>query len=448
MHFLIVYVDNKEVKLFVEKGGNFKKIAYKGVTYMKNKAIKAFMSFFATIIFILLAATFNVMSMPGDISLSENKDKQVSLESCSLKSNLLYKINAKDKQKELKQSKNSMDLSVKLFGLLPVKTVTVNFVPEVKVTPGGQPIGVKLYTEGVLVVGFSDIETKTGKKQSPAISAGIELGDSIIEINGIRINSNAQVSKIINDNDHPNLSLKVNHNGEIKNVTLKAVETGNHNEYKIGLWIRDYTAGVGTLTFYDNDNKKFGALGHPINDIDTGSLLTVREGKIYNAKIVAIEQGVKGKPGELKGIFSEEDVAGILKKNTSSGIFGDTASLGNLDNRNLQHNKPIPIARQSEIREGTAQILTSIEDGEVKAYDIYIEKLTKQSKPNSKSMIIRITDKELLAKTGGIVQGMSGSPIIQDGKLVGAVTHVFVNRPNMGYGIYIEWMLKEIGVKI
>lgn len=415
---------------------------------MKNKAFKIFISFFITIMFIFLAATVKVMSMPGDIKLSESKKNLISLESSNLKSNFIYKLNMPNEEKEQDYSnQNTLDVNVKLFGVFPVKTVTLNFMPEIKVIPGGQPIGVKLYTEGVLVVGFADVDTSSGKKQSPAAISGVEMGDSIIEINGIKIKNNSHVSEIINKNGSGILNVKLNRKGDIRSVSIKPTEAKDKDEYKIGLWIRDFTAGVGTLTFYDPSTGRFGALGHPINDVDTGSLLSVRDGKIYNARIISIEQGVKGKPGELRGIFSEDDEAGFLKKNTSSGIYGETTNLNGIASREYNH-KLIPIARQNEIKEGPAKILTSIDDGNVRAYDIYIEKLTQQSKANSKSMIIRITDKELLEKTGGIVQGMSGSPIIQDGKLIGAVTHVFVNRPDMGYGIYIEWMLQEIGMNI
>lgn len=415
---------------------------------MKNKAFKIFFSFLITSMLIFAAATVKVMSMPEDIKLSQCRENLISLESSNLKSNFIYKLNLPQKEGTNNyKSRNSLDVNVKLFGVFPVKTVTLNFVPELKVVPGGQPIGVKLYTEGVLVVGFADVDTASGKKQSPAAISGIEMGDSIIEINGTKVNNNSHVSELINKNGSDNINMKINRNGEIKSVSIRPMKAKIKNEYKIGLWIRDFTAGVGTLTFYDPSSGKFGALGHPINDVDTGSLLSVKDGKIYNARIISIEQGVKGKPGELRGIFSEEDEAGFLKKNTSSGIYGETTNLNGLASREYNH-RAISIARQNEIKEGPAKILTSIDDSNVKAYDIYIEKLTKQSKPNPKSMIIRITDKELLEKTGGIVQGMSGSPIIQDGKLVGAVTHVFVNRPDMGYGIYIEWMLQEIGLNI
>jgi stage IV sporulation protein B len=413
--------------------------------HLKNKAFKILTSFLVMFIFIFAMATAKVMSMPYNIKVSGSKDSLISLENRSLKSNFIYKLNLEDKSKAVYENKkNGMDISVKLFGIIPVKKVTLSFMPEVKLIPGGQPIGVKLYTEGVLVVGFADVDTASGKRQSPASLSGLEVGDTIIEVNGVKIKSNKDVSEIINKNGAKAINVKLIRKGDYKNVKIKPMVTKNRNEYKIGLWIRDYTAGVGTLTFYDPASGKFGALGHPINDVDTGMLLSVRDGNIYDAKILSVEQGVKGKPGELRGMFSEEDVIGRLDKNTNSGIFG---TMNNIQTRNI-YNKPIPIARQNDIKEGPAVTLTSIEGCEVKAYDVYIEKLTVQGKPGSKSMIIRVTDKELLEKTGGIVQGMSGSPIIQNGKLIGAVTYVFVNRPDMGYGIYIEWMLDEAGVGI
>lgn len=408
---------------------------------MKNKAFKILSSLLLMVIFVFLMATIRVMSMPGNIKVSGKTDSLMSFQDRNLKSNFLYKFNINEDIKSSQNSRSKMDISIKLFGVIPVKKVTLSFMPEIKIIPGGQPIGVKLYTDGVLVVGYSDVETPSGRKQSPAAICGIEIGDSIVEVNGIKVKSNKEVANLINSNGNKSIEIKVKRRDEYKTLKVKPIST-KKKDYKVGLWIRDYTAGVGTLTFSEPSSGRFGALGHPINDIDTGMLLSVREGEIYNAKIVSIEQGVKGKPGELRGMFSENDSLGKLDTNTHSGIFG---SMNNFQTRDI-NNKPLPIGMQRDIKEGPAKILTCIERNEVKAYDIYIEKLTQQSRPSSKSMIIRITDKELLEKTGGIVQGMSGSPIIQDGKIIGAVTHVFINRPDMGYGIYIEWMLKDAGM--
>lgn len=214
------------------------------------------------------------------------------------------------------------------------------------------------------------------------------------------------------------------------------------NQYKIGLWIRDSTAGVGTLTFYDNKTGTFAALGHPITDVDTGTILNVNSGQIVNSSIVSVRKGVRGTPGELKGIFIDEDVVlGQIIKNTQCGIFGKS----NLPIKN-KNNKKMKLALRDEIKEGPAQIYTTIDGSEPKLYNIMVEKLLPQNSPGPKSMVIKVTDKELLEKTGGIVQGMSGSPIIQDNKIIGAVTHVLINKPDTGYGIYIEWMLKDADI--
>lgn len=311
---------------------------------------------------------------------------------------------------------------------------------KIKVIPGGQPIGVKLNTDGPLVVGFADIDTSHGRQQSPAAIAGIEVGDSIMEIEGIRVEDNASISKIVNKYGEKPINIKVKRNEMERMIQVKASSTMVDGEYKLGIWVRDSTAGIGTLTFHDPKLKKFGALGHPINDVDTGSLLSIKNGAIYNAKIVSVKRGEKGKPGELRGVFSETEKIGLLKKNTLTGIYGDVEGICSKG----IYKEPIPVAMQNEIKEGPAKILSSVNGNEVKEYDIVIEKLTHQTKASSKSMVIRITDSELLDKTGGIVQGMSGSPIIQDNKLVGAITHVFVNKPDTGYGIYIEWMLEEM----
>ncbi|QCX32684.1 SpoIVB peptidase [Caloramator sp. E03] len=409
---------------------------------MKSKYFKIATGFSIIIAIALFAATINVMSMPGNIKISGSKSEQINFKNNSLKNNFIYKVESNNNEKGLTNKNNSLNISIKLFGIIPVKKMTLSFVPEFKVIPGGQPIGVKINIDGILVVGFADVETGKGWKQSPALAAGINIGDRIVEINGTKVDNCNELSNMINSNKDSILKIKLSNNDGFRTVEVKPLETKNKDEYKIGLWVRDSTAGIGTLTFYYDKTNIFGALGHPISDVDTGIIIPINSGKIYTAKIMAIEQGVRGKPGELKGTFSIEDEIGSIEKNTPSGIYGKFT--GKVDKP--LYSKPIPIAMQNEIKEGPAKILTSINGNEVKEYDIYIEKLTQQTKPNSKSMIIRITDNELLSKTGGIVQGMSGSPIIQDGKLVGAITHVFVNKPDMGYGIYIEWMLKEAGI--
>ncbi|MEF9933773.1 MAG: SpoIVB peptidase [Clostridium sp.] len=388
---------------------------------------------------IVIAVTFSVgfvkvASLPESLSITSSKLELNSLDNNNLKSNIIYTVETFNNTNTLKED---LDLNVKLFGIIPVKTVTVNLKPDIKLIPGGKPIGIKLYTEGIIVVGFSDVDTNDGNKESPGIASGIEIGDVLLEANGEKLNEINTLSSVILKSKGNKIKLKIKRREKTENITVSPVLSSG--EYKVGLWVRNTTSGVGTLTFYDEKSGVFGALGHPINDIDTGKLLTIREGSSYDAKIISVEKGEKGNPGELRGIFHEKDQVGSLSKNSFSGVYGKSEKMKN-QCKNL---KPISIGRQNEVKEGPAKILTCVDGVETKEYSINIEKVINQTKPSPKSMVIKVTDKELLEKTGGIVQGMSGSPIIQNGKIVGAVTHVFVNNPTMGYGIYIEWMLKD-----
>lgn len=310
---------------------------------------------------------------------------------------------------------------------------------EIKLYPGGQPLGIKLNTKGALVIALSDIQTNNGLI-SPGAKAGIEIGDSILKINNEEINSSEDVATFVNRCNGEEILITIKREKNIMDVKLKPVKCLDDDKYKIGLWVRDSTAGVGTLTFYDEKSKRFGALGHPITDVDTGNIMSISNGEIISSNIVSVRKGERGNPGELRGIFTDETSSlGNIEYNTECGIFGK----GNDSLLNGVYNNPLPIASRDEIKIGKAQILTTIEGNEPRFYDIEIEKLLPQNESGSKSMVIKITDEEFLSKVGGIVQGMSGSPIIQDGKIIGAVTHVLINKPDTGYGIYIDWMLRD-----
>ncbi len=341
------------------------------------------------------------------------------------------------------EKKNAV--SVSLEEQTQIKSTFVKGNEEIMIYPGGQPIGVKLNTKGVLVVALSDISGTNGKVQSPAANAGIQIGDSIIRINDIEINRAEDVTRLINRENNSEITLKLQrkNNSSLLEVKVKPTLDSTDGKQKIGLWVRDSTAGVGTLTLYDDKTKKFAALGHPITDADTGTILSVNNGVIVSSNIVSIKKGTRGNPGELRGLFIDESkVKGQIIKNTECGIFGDgTKSLVN-----SKFNKPMKVGLRDEIKEGKAQILTTINGSEPELFQIEIQKLLPQNTSGSKSMVIKITDPKLLEKTGGIVQGMSGSPIIQNNKIVGAVTHVLINKPDVGYGIYIEWMLKDSGI--
>jgi len=335
-------------------------------------------------------------------------------------------------------------VAVNFKGLLPVQSTIAKENKNIMVYPGGQPIGVKLNTKGVLVVALSDIEGINGKTPSPAANAGVQIGDSIISINNVEINHAEDLSRAINKKKNLELTLRVQRKNNPNLLEIKVKPTLNEDgKQKIGLWVRDSTAGVGTLTLYDDKTKKFAALGHPITDADTGTTLNVNNGVIISSNIISIKKGTRGSPGELRGLFIEENkIKGQIIKNTECGIFGDgTKSL-----INSKFSKPMQIGKRDEIKVGKAEILTTINGSEPQLFQIEIQKLLPQNISGPKSMVIKITDSRLLEKTGGIVQGMSGSPIIQNNKIIGAVTHVLINKPDVGYGIYIEWMLKDAGI--
>ncbi|MBU5590741.1 SpoIVB peptidase [Clostridium sp. MSJ-4] len=401
---------------------------------MKKKVLYK-LCFILTPIFILFSIIcFDINRIPSTIFVKENE--RISINHV-LKNNL---INNKFLQSSQASSKEKID--IKILGILPVKSAMVKSVPDVELCPGGDSIGIKLSTQGVLVVAYSDIEKDKEKSSSIAAEAGIEVGDSIIKVDGVEINSAEEMAKLINKSEGKNISLTIKRKEEIFEKNILPIKN-KEGKYKIGLWVRDSTSGVGTLTFYHSKSKKFGALGHPITDVDTGKVMSIKKGEVTKASVINIKKGVKGNPGELKGIFTEEDAPlGMINNNTECGIFGDASQNIN----NLKLNQPLKIALRNEIKEGPAEIITTLDDHGPKRYAIEIEKLLPQDVPGPKSMVIKVTDKELLEKTGGIVQGMSGSPIIQNNKIIGAVTHVLINKPDTGYGIYIEWMIKDSGI--
>ena len=339
------------------------------------------------------------------------------------------------------QNTDSIDCYTSLINSKALTTLHKEKRKDIEVYPGGISIGVKINNKGALVVGYSDISTHEGLSESPGKVAGIELGDIIEEVNGENIETCSDLISKVKTCRNDEMTVKIlRGNSEI---TKKVSLIKEDNEYKIGLWVRDSTAGIGTLTFYDKDSKTFGALGHPITDGDTNVSFNIKSGTLLRSSVLSIKKGERGNPGEIKGLFiNENESIGNIEKNTKSGIYGD----GSAELINPNFNKAMTVAYRDEIKEGHAQIITTVEDGGAKAYDIEILKLLPQDEPGSKSMIIKIVDPVLLEKTGGIVQGRSGSPIIQNGKIIGAVTHVLINKPDVGYGIYIEWMLQDAGV--
>lgn len=325
----------------------------------------------------------------------------------------------------------------RLLGLVPVKTMTVTVEQPKVLIPGGRSLGVAIETEGVVVVGSSDL----GNRASPARRAGVQPGDVIRSVNGTLIENSQQLSQMVSDGQ--TVELEIVREGEVRTLQVQPEIDPRDDAYRLGVWVRESTAGVGTLTFYDPDDGSFGALGHAITDVDTGIEFPIGEGAVYENEIVQITRGEKGQPGELTGGFFEKGVViGEIEKNTAFGVFG-TAEKTLIDD--ALYPEGLPIASRDQIHTGAAQILSTIDGESICAYDCEIEKLYAQDEPETRSMVVHITDEELLERAGGIVQGMSGSPILQDGKIVGAVTHVFINDPTRGYGVYIEWMLDAAG---
>lgn len=329
--------------------------------------------------------------------------------------------------------RGSYQIPCSLLGMIPLKEVQVQTVEDKWVSVCGASVGLYMETQGVLVVDTGEVTDVEGLAENPAENI-VKPGDYILEVNGTPIDGKKELIQKIQSSQGDAMELLVNREGEEIPLSLEPVMT-KEQEYKLGIWVRDNTQGIGTLTYVDQDGK-FGALGHGISDTDTGELLDVSQGELYQAQIVSVLKGSKGVPGELSGYIEYEDSKqiGTIEKNTTLGIFGQLFPGATLPE------KKVEIGYKQEVKEGEAQLMTQL-DGEVKAYDIEITKIDQNQADTNKAFEIRVTDPELLAKTGGIVQGMSGSPILQGGKLIGAVTHVFVQDSSKGYGIFIENML-------
>jgi len=320
---------------------------------------------------------------------------------------------------------------------LGVKEVSVQVVEKKRVIPGGIPIGIYLETEGVYVVGTSQVESADGLNYEPAYHV-VQAGDYILAVNGKRITDKDDLISCIQANRSDIMILKLLRNSEVIQVRLNAVQTKG-DDYKLGIWVKDDIQGIGTLTYITEDYH-FGALGHGITDSDTGDLLAASGGSLYDTNILEIVKGEKGTPGELSGMitYSSRHVRGSIACNTRAGIFGTA----NPDLIQEIRTSPVDVAFKQEIRPGRAVIRSSI-SGELKEYAIEIQEIRLNENDVNKGMIFQVTDPELLELTGGVIQGMSGSPILQNGKLAGAVTHVFVNDPTKGYGIFAETMMSE-----
>ena len=331
-------------------------------------------------------------------------------------------------------------MDVSLFDKFFVKSIDVDVLPRTTVIPVGNLAGVKLYTNGVLVVGMSEIQGDDKKMYKPYEKTGIEEGDTIVAINNSTIHSTEDLIECVNMSLGKELEIDYVRANQTLQCNITPVKTGN-NEYKLGLWVRDSAAGVGTVTFYEPSTKSFAALGHGIVDIDTEQLIDIASGEFVTTKILNIQKGEKGEPGRIQGTIDNQQNIGIISRNTRFGIYG---TVNNISSLNLDSSKEMEVALRDEISLGKAEILSTLENGKTEKYEIEIEEIYKDNNYDNKSMKIKVTDQELIEKTGGIIQGMSGSPIIQNGKFIGAVTHVLVNNPQEGYAVFGDIMIKQL----
>ena len=330
---------------------------------------------------------------------------------------------------------DTYQMDLKLFGVIPYKNVDVEVIQDKMLIPSGIPIGIYVKTSGVLVVGIGEFENSEGKKISPAKYA-LQKGDYILKVNGEVMENKKHFVQTVEESEGQDLVLTIKRNGEVTDVMVTPGANQNQ-EWKLGIWIRDNAQGIGTMTYEDTDNS-FGALGHGINDVDTSLLMNLEEGTLYRTEIVGITRGSNGNPGELTGYieYDSENVIGEIKENTEEGIFG----ICDAEVEAASAFEPIPIALKQEITLGPAQIICSV-TGEPEFYDVEIVEVNLERDNINRGIVVQVVDEKLLTLTGGIIQGMSGSPIIQNGKLVGAVTHVLVQDSTKGYGIFIEEML-------
>ncbi len=423
---------------------------------LHKKSRLYFLAVISTITVLFLVNSFIMLySFPSEINVIQGQSQKLQdnpFFSLEMNNNLQDCINVNNTSRLLSSvymlQGNKMgktNAQIKLLGLVPVKAITLNVIPDIRVIPSGEAIGVKIESKGLLIVGLSSITDLNGKKVSPAAEAGFEVGDKILELDGKAVETERDIIDYLNTRQDKTKKIKftVERQKVMQSLIVQPVQCEDDNMYRVGLWVRDNIAGVGTLTFYDSKTGVFGALGHGITDIDSGVLVDINKGFILKSKVATVQKARKTVPGEIVGIFYDNGAPyGIIEKNTSFGIYG------RLQNRKLApKEKAISIGLNGQIKEGPAKILTTIEGNKVEEFDIEIQKVIRQNTSDSKSMVIKITDTRLLEKTGGIVQGMSGSPIIQNNRLIGSVTHVLINDPTKGYGISIEWMLKEANVQ-
>ena len=392
------------------------------------KILASIGAFLCTIIFVLIYVG-NII-IPNKITLVEDSNyiapKILGID--IFNSNYSDELNASVEKNRVAQN----NAQIELLNIIPIKDVKITNTKRQYVVLGGQVFGIKLYTNGVIIVGMDSIETVNGI-ENPAEKAKLKIGDTIKKYNDITIESTAHFSKLLQENKGETATLTVVRAGEELTLNFASVQETTSGKFKAGLWVRDSSAGIGTVTFYNPNNNSFGGLGHPICDVDTNEIMPMKNGEMADAYVNGYYKSSNGNIGELCGVLTGK-CNGSLCINSETGLYGFLL--------NQVNGELIPVAVKQEINIGEAQILCTIDKNSPQYYDVKITKIFSNSNSVNKDMIIEITDENLIQQTGGILQGMSGTPIIQNGMLVGAITHVFVNNPRQGYAIFAERMLE------
>ena len=388
------------------------------------------------VLLILLIYVSNITNIPDSILLFKG-------ENFNVKTALGIKIN-ENTDKKIIQTSADIDtenfvekktLSVSFLNIFNIKEIEINEIPQAEVVPLGNIVGLRLYASGVLVIGKTEI-----KGEKPYKTSTIKEGDLITAVNSKKVETTTDLITSVNDSKGNSIEITYVREGIIYTTTIEPVKT-DKDEYKIGLWVRDGAIGVGTISYYEPRTKYFAALGHPIIDTDTGEIVSIKEGELVNASVISIKKGEGGNPGEIKGSLKSDEKIGQISTNTEFGIYG---TLDNLSSLNIDKENKIKVALREEIKTGDAKVLLTLEDGIRKEYDVKIKKIYKNNDKDNKSMLIEIVDEDLKNLTGGIIQGMSGAPLIQNGKFIGAITHVLVNNPELGYAVFGDLMIKQM----
>lgn len=393
---------------------------------MRN--FKIIITFF--ILIIVYIYVVNITLIPKQIILLENEDYEIKK---------FFGVDIIETVSTANDNGNTKNLDITLFGS-KVRDCTINTIENVEVVPIGKIVGMKLYTNGVLIVGMSEIEDIDNKLVRPFINCDIKEGDTIIKVNETEIDSIDNLKDVVNESNGQNILLTLMRDGTVFTSNIIPVKT-EEDEYKLGLWVKDAATGVGTMTYYEKNTGNFAALGHGIVDSDTDKLINIDSGEIVTSDVISITKGEINSPGEIRGTIVGQKTIGEVNKNTNFGIYG---RLDNLSSLNIDTSESIPVALRNEIKIGDAKLICNLGNNMREEYDVKIEKIYPDNNYDNKSMLIKVTDEELINRTGGIIRGLSGSPIIQDGKFVGAITNVLVSNPKLGYAIFGDMMIKEM----